>query len=77
MRDMDLVAQIDALWESTELDPTPIEQAIRLLDQGEIRVAERRDTGWVVNEWTKKAILLFFLLRFVEPIEVGGILFLY
>jgi 2,3,4,5-tetrahydropyridine-2,6-dicarboxylate N-succinyltransferase len=73
---MDLVAQIDALWESTELDPTPIEQAIRLLDQGEIRVAERRDTGWVVNEWTKKAILLYFRLRKVEPMDLGGLHFL-
>ena len=34
---MDLVSQIDALWENDELDPTPIEQTIRLLDQGEVR----------------------------------------
>ena len=73
---MDLVAQIDALWEADELDATPIEQAIRLLDQGEVRVAERRGDSWIVNEWAKKAILLYFRLRKVEPMEVGGLHFL-
>ena len=73
---MDLVAEIEALWDSDELDPTPIEQAIRLLDQGEIRVAEKRDGEWVVNEWAKKAILLYFRLRKVEPMDVGALHFL-
>jgi 2,3,4,5-tetrahydropyridine-2-carboxylate N-succinyltransferase len=73
---VDLVAEIDALWEADELDPTPVEQAIQLLDQGEVRVAERRGGHWLVNEWTKKAILLYFRLRKVEPIEVGGLHFL-
>jgi len=73
---MDLVSQIDALWENDELDPTPIEQTIRLLDHGEVRVAEKRDGEWLVNEWTKKAILLYFRLRKVEPMEVGGLHFL-
>ena len=36
----------------------------------------RRTSGWVVNEWTKKAILLYFRLRKVEPMEVGGLHFL-
>jgi len=73
---MELAAHIDALWESAELDPEPIEEALRLLDRGEVRVAERRDGEWIVNEWTKKAILLYFRLRKVEPIEVGGLHFL-
>jgi 2,3,4,5-tetrahydropyridine-2,6-dicarboxylate N-succinyltransferase len=41
-----------------------------------VRVAEPRDGGWVVNEWAKKAILLYFKLRKVEPIDVGPIHFL-
>ena len=41
-----------------------------------MRVAEPSDGGWVVNEWTKKAILLYFRLRKVEPMEVGGLHFL-
>ena len=35
-------------------------QAIDLLDSGEIRVAEKRDGEWVVNQWLKKAVLLYF-----------------
>jgi 2,3,4,5-tetrahydropyridine-2,6-dicarboxylate N-succinyltransferase len=67
----DLAARIDALWEAEELAPEPIEEAVRLLDRGEVRVAERSDGRWVVNEWAKKAILLYFRLRKVEPTEAG------
>jgi 2,3,4,5-tetrahydropyridine-2-carboxylate N-succinyltransferase len=67
----ELAARIEELWEADELEPEPIEEAIRLLDRGELRVAERGDGGWVVNEWTKKAILLYFRLRKVEPAEAG------
>jgi 2,3,4,5-tetrahydropyridine-2,6-dicarboxylate N-succinyltransferase len=73
---MELREQIDELWESDALDPAPIEEAIALLDRGELRVAERRNGDWTVNEWAKKAILLYFRLRKVEPIEVGGLHFL-
>ncbi len=73
---MELARRIDELWESGELDPDPIEEAVALLDRGEVRVAERAATGWVVNEWTKKAILLYFRLRKVEPMAVGGLHFL-
>jgi 2,3,4,5-tetrahydropyridine-2-carboxylate N-succinyltransferase len=73
---MELQKQIDELWESDALDPAPIEEAVALLDRGELRVAERRDGEWAVNEWAKKAILLYFRLRKVEPIEVGGLHFL-
>jgi 2,3,4,5-tetrahydropyridine-2-carboxylate N-succinyltransferase len=73
---MELARRIDELWESNDLEPDPIEEAIGLLDRGEARVAERRDGEWVVNEWTKKAILLYFRLRKVEPMEVGGLHFL-
>jgi 2,3,4,5-tetrahydropyridine-2-carboxylate N-succinyltransferase len=37
-----------------------IEAVITSLDQGELRVAEKRDGDWVVNEWIKKAVLLSF-----------------
>ena len=73
---MDLAARIDELWQSGEFDPDPIEEAIARLDRGEIRVAEPAHGGWVVNEWVKKAILLYFKLRKVEPMEVGGLRFL-
>jgi 2,3,4,5-tetrahydropyridine-2,6-dicarboxylate N-succinyltransferase len=73
---MELARRIDELWESGELDPGPISDAIALLDRGQARVAEPAESGWVVNEWTKKAILLYFRLRKVEPMEVGGLHFL-
>jgi 2,3,4,5-tetrahydropyridine-2,6-dicarboxylate N-succinyltransferase len=74
---MELAARIDELWETGELDAEPIEEAIALLDRGEARVAEPDGGGgWAVNEWTKKAILLYFRLRKVEPLDVGGLHFL-
>ncbi len=73
---MSLAAQIDALWDAGEIDAVPIEEAIRLLDAGEIRVAEPSADGWTVNEWIKKAILLYFRLRKVEPMQAGGLQFL-
>ena len=38
---MELAQRIDELWASGELEPEPIEEAIALLDAGEVRVAER------------------------------------
>jgi 2,3,4,5-tetrahydropyridine-2,6-dicarboxylate N-succinyltransferase len=73
---MDLAERIEELWLSEELDAAPIEEAIARLDGGDLRVAERAGDGWTVNEWVKKAILLYFRLRKVEPIEVGPLHFL-
>jgi 2,3,4,5-tetrahydropyridine-2,6-dicarboxylate N-succinyltransferase len=69
---LSLEREIDALWE--ELDPSradAVEETIAALDRGELRVAEKRGDEWVVNEWVKKAILLYFRLRRMEPSEVG------
>ncbi|MFN0156189.1 MAG: 2,3,4,5-tetrahydropyridine-2,6-dicarboxylate N-succinyltransferase [Gaiella sp.] len=73
---MELSARIDDLFETSQLDAEPIEEAIRLLDGGEVRVAEPVDGGWQVNEWVKKAILLYFRLRKVERMDVGPLHFL-
>ena len=73
---MGLVERIESSWGSGELDTAAIEEAIELLDQGKARVAEKRDGEWAVNEWAKKAILLYFRLRKVEPMAVGGLHFL-
>jgi 2,3,4,5-tetrahydropyridine-2-carboxylate N-succinyltransferase len=73
---MDLAQRIDELWEADAIDAAAIEEAIAALDRGDARVAEPSDGGWVVNEWAKKAILLYFRLRKVEPMEVGGLRFL-
>lgn len=48
-----------------------VEWAIAGLDRGEIRVAEKTTGEWVVNEWAKEAILLYFRLRAMETFEIG------
>ena len=48
-----------------------VEEAIRRLDAGEARVAEKGLEGWHVNPWLKKAVLLSFRLNPMEPIPGG------
>ncbi|MDQ2994693.1 MAG: 2,3,4,5-tetrahydropyridine-2,6-dicarboxylate N-succinyltransferase [Pseudomonadota bacterium] len=68
----DLARIIDELFESRDtITPTNIEQtakdaivmAIELLDQGRVRVCEKRDDVWHVNQWLKKAVLLYFRIN--------------
>lgn len=67
----ELEAVIDAMWESGDLQAGPVEEAIRLLDEGAVRVAEKQDGEWVVHEWVKKAVLLYFRVRGMTPDEAG------
>jgi 2,3,4,5-tetrahydropyridine-2-carboxylate N-succinyltransferase len=48
---------------ATENLRTAIDQALALLDSGEVRVAEKVDGEWRVNQWLKKAVLLSFRLQ--------------
>ena len=49
-----------------------VEQTLNLLGNGTLRVAEKKASGeWVVNQWTKKAVLLSFRLREME-LQKGG-----
>ena len=48
-----------------------VKKTLDLLDAGEVRVAERADSGWKVNQWLKKAVLLSFRLNDMEMIEGG------
>jgi 2,3,4,5-tetrahydropyridine-2-carboxylate N-succinyltransferase len=74
---VELRERIERAWADGTMDAEAVEEAIRRLDAGELRVAERAlDGTWTVNEWAKKAILLYFRLRKVEPMEVGGLHFL-
>lgn len=68
--------RIVAAWENRELlEEEAAREAIctviEKLDKGEIRVAEKKEGSWVVNEWVKKAVLLYFPIRQMETIEVG------
>jgi len=46
-------------------------EAIELLDSGKARVAEKKGGDWVVNEWLKKAVLLYFRIEDNEFIKGG------
>jgi 2,3,4,5-tetrahydropyridine-2,6-dicarboxylate N-succinyltransferase len=55
----------------TSLSPERVEEIVAALDRGEMRVAERVDGDWRVNEEAQQAILEYFRLRRMEPREVG------
>jgi len=48
-----------------------IREVIAQLDAGTMRIAEQTDSGWIVNDWIKKAVLLYFPTQEMEVIEVG------
>jgi 2,3,4,5-tetrahydropyridine-2,6-dicarboxylate N-succinyltransferase len=52
-----------------------VEAAVEELDAGRLRVAERRDGAWRVNQWLKKAVLLSFRINPNEPASAGPIQF--
>ncbi|MDD2386955.1 MAG: 2,3,4,5-tetrahydropyridine-2,6-dicarboxylate N-succinyltransferase [Bacteroidales bacterium] len=67
---------IESAWENRELlkEKSVIEAVravIELLDKGEIRVAEQINNKWKVNDWVKKAVILYFPLQKMQKIEVG------
>jgi 2,3,4,5-tetrahydropyridine-2-carboxylate N-succinyltransferase len=49
-----------------------VDATIAALDSGTLRVAEKVDGDWVVNDWAKQAILLYFRLLPMQTIEVGA-----
>jgi len=50
-------------------------QIIELLDKGKIRVAEPNGNNWKVNEWIKKAVIMYFPLQQMEVMEAGPLEF--
>ena len=46
-------------------------EVVRLLDKGEIRIAEKHEGQWVVNEWLKKAVIMFFPINDMEVSKSG------
>lgn len=66
---------IEKAWEKREiLKEKEVQQiifhTIEQLDKGEIRVAEKKGGEWKVNQWVKKAVILYFPIREMETIEV-------
>ncbi|OBQ56506.1 2,3,4,5-tetrahydropyridine-2,6-dicarboxylate N-succinyltransferase [Tamlana sp. s12] len=52
-----------------------IRKVVDLIDKGELRVAEPVENGWQVNEWVKKAVVLYFPIQKMETIECGPLEF--
>jgi 2,3,4,5-tetrahydropyridine-2-carboxylate N-succinyltransferase len=80
----DLAAVIDAAFEQrAEFSPGKVPSRVReavdeclaLLDAGKLRVAEKRDGKWQVNEWAKKAVLLSFRLNDNVVMPAGSLSF--
>jgi 2,3,4,5-tetrahydropyridine-2-carboxylate N-succinyltransferase len=75
----DLEKTIDAAWDDRDsISPDTkgaareaVDEALGAMDIGSLRVAERRDTGWHVNQWAKKAVLLSFRLNDMTTIAGG------
>ncbi|MCG8761876.1 2,3,4,5-tetrahydropyridine-2,6-dicarboxylate N-succinyltransferase [Tenacibaculum finnmarkense] len=59
----------DLLKEETTINA--IRKVVDLLDAGTLRVAEPTDNGWQVNEWVKKAVVLYFPIQKMETLEAG------
>lgn len=67
---------IENAWEDRSLlESEDVKNAIcevvEMLDKGVLRVAEPKNDTWQVNDWVKKAVILYFPIRKMEKIEVG------
>ena len=67
---------IEKAWENRELlkeetTINAIKEVIYALDNGTLRVAEPTNNGWQVNEWVKKAVVMYFPIQKMETHEVG------
>lgn len=71
-----LQLSIENAWNNRELlkdeaTLVAIREVISLLDEGKLRVAEPIENGWQVNEWVKKAVVMYFPIQKMETHEVG------
>ena len=73
---MELKQRVEKMWEDRSLlqqseNQDIIRFVIEKLDSGTLRVAEPISGGWQVNEWVKKAVIMYFPIQQMETIEVG------
>ena len=73
---MSLQETIEKIWDNRDLlqdkeNQEIIRDVIMQLDLGELRVAEPTENGWQVNEWVKKAVVMYFPIQKMTTIEVG------
>lgn len=75
-----IIKIVERAWEEREYldqDETrkAIESVILKLDKGELRVASKEGQSWKVNQWVKKAVILYFPIRGMEVAEAGPLQF--
>lgn len=73
---MEIKSLIEQAWNNRELlQDAGVREAIHSvidsLDKGMLRVADPVESGWQVNEWVKKAVILYFPITQMQTIEVG------
>jgi len=69
-----IIQTIEEAWNNHDLlsqttVKKTIEEIISALDKGKIRVAEKTEKGWIIHQWIKKAVVLYFRIRKMETIE--------
>lgn len=72
----ELQNKIEQAWDNRDLlknndTQDAIRRVVDLLDVGELRVAEPKNGDWQVNEWVKKAVVMYFPIQKMETTEVG------
>ena len=72
----DLRTTIEKAWDQRELLKDPevqaaIREVVDLVDLGQLRCAEPVNDSWQINEWVKKAVVLYFPIQKMETMEVG------
>lgn len=73
---INLQSVIEKAWENRALlqeeeTTSAIRNVIDRLDSGSLRVAEPTENGWQVNEWVKKAVVMYFPIQKMETLEAG------
>lgn len=73
---MDLRTKIETVWNDRSLlkhdqYSNAIREVIEEVDKGRLRVAEPNGTDWIVNEWVKQAILMYFAIQPMQTWEIA------
>lgn len=71
---------INHTWENRELltseaSKAAVRETIELLDNGKLRVAEPINESWQINEWVKKAVVMYFPIQEMTVVEMGPLEF--
>ena len=71
---------IENIWDNRELlnnseSQDAIKSTIKNLDEGKIRIAEKIEEKWIINDWIKKAVILYFPISKMEKSKAGPLEF--